>query len=235
MKRPATNRLSQYIKVAHNSFMTRGAAMMKGLMNADDGRVDLTAQLKAPVSDPAAPIAQVELTPASKPKVLDPDQRVERAPPQALDAILAPLTEAQVIQGVESILASTFPSKLPPEKQEALIAGGQRTIEALHNYEKSSGRAVLPTTKAKSAEQRIKEYAATSPDLERMMTNNGTLKAPLSPELKRVIGNTRPSLLSPADQQSLLHPRVVEMAANYQRASGYAVLPIDRAKIERKP
>jgi hypothetical protein len=126
-------------------------------------------------------------------------------------------------------------NRLSPEKQEALISGGARTVEALRNYELHSGNSVLPTTKAKSAEQTLQDYAATSPALQRVLMNCGRIKPPMSPELMRVIGNTRPSLLSPADQQSLMNPRVVEILSNYTRASGYAVLPVDRAKSESKP
>jgi hypothetical protein len=140
---------------------------------------------------------------------------------------MSDLTPAQSAR-LEEMITAANPSLLSPEKREALI--NPRALEMARSYEQLSGYAVLPTTKAKSAEQRLKDYAATSPELERMLTNCGRIKAPMSPELKRIVGNTRPSLLSPADQQSLMHSRVVEIMRNYQQASGYAVLPIDRAQ-----
>jgi len=140
---------------------------------------------------------------------------------------MSDLTPAQSAR-LEEIIQATHPSLLSPEKREALI--NPRVLEMARNYERMSGNAVLPTTKAKSAQQRLQDYAAASPELERVLTNCGRLEAPMSPELKRILGNTRPSLLSPADQQSLMLPRVIEIMSNYQRASGYAVLPIDRAQ-----
>jgi hypothetical protein len=144
------------------------------------------------------------------------------------------LTAAQAAR-LEEIIAHTRPSLLSREKHEALILGGARTVEALQCYERASGYSVLPTSLAKSNAQRLQDRAAESPTLERVLTNCGRIKAPMLPELKRIIGNTGPSLLSPVDRQSLIDPKVVEILGNFQRASGCTVLPIDLAKTERKP
>jgi hypothetical protein len=213
------NRLTQYIKVAHNSFMTRGTAILKGLVSVADNRTDLT------IAAPAA----------ARPVLESPVIETQSTPETAAAVPNVPLTAAQVAEQLDEIYATTDHARLSPEKQEALISGGLRTLEAARSYELASGRTVLPTTQAKSADQRLRELAAASPELERVLTNCGRIKARMSPELKRIIGNSNPSLLSPADRQSMMPPKVVEIIENYQRASGYAVLPIDRAKSERKP
>jgi hypothetical protein len=54
--------------------------------------------------------------------------------------------------------------------------------------------------------------------------------AALSPRVKQMIAATTPSKLSPEDQEALLPAKSVSILQNYERASGYKVLPTSRAR-----
>jgi len=52
----------------------------------------------------------------------------------------------------------------------------------------------------------------------------------LSPRVKKMIAATTPSKLSPEDQEALLPAKSVSILRNYERASGFKVLPTSKAK-----
>jgi hypothetical protein len=214
------NRLNQYIKVAHNVVMTRFTAWRAGHIDLSDERTDLT--------DRSTPI-----TPAS----VTADASVSKKPQPATTPEIAerrPLSESQLADRLDDMLAVSNPRLLSPEKQEKLIEGGAQTVKILRNYELATGREVLPTTKVKTEEQRRQDiYDAASPELKRVLMNSGYINPPISAEVKRILAVTQPSLLSPEDQQSLLPARTVEMLQNHKLASGESLLPVDKARDEK--
>jgi hypothetical protein len=55
-------------------------------------------------------------------------------------------------------------------------------------------------------------------------------RAAYSPEVKRVLSVSRPSMLSAADQEALIPEATRRILANYESASGYRVLPTSKER-----
>jgi hypothetical protein len=102
--------------------------------------------------------------------------------------------------------------------------------------------AAVPSTKAgidqAAIDARVKEIRQNagldpqprSADVKRIRENAGLDPKPRPAEVVRIVGAYRPSLLTPAERQSLIPAAVIRVLENYQRASGFKVLPVDLAK-----
>ena len=69
-----------------------------------------------------------------------------------------------------------------------------------------------------------------SAEVTQMRVNAGLDPQPRSAEVVRIVGAYRPSLLTPAERQSLIPATVIRVLEHYQQASGFKVLPVDLAK-----
>jgi hypothetical protein len=210
--------LKEYIKLAHNSFMQRGAAILSGRISAADPRDDLTVPLTAQpqVTQPAQTLAaRAPATP------------VKKAVRAEVPVANLPMTAAQVTQRVKAMQAAYQPSLLSPRDQESLLPA--RSIEMARSYENFSGNRVLPTTRAMTIQQRRQALCdSASPIVRRILVNSGHIAAPMAEGVKRIVANTRPSTLSAEDQRALMVPAVVRILSNYAAASGINRLPSER-------
>jgi hypothetical protein len=79
---------------------------------------------------------------------------------------------------------------------------------------------------------RIRLHAGLDPqprsaDVSRIRRNAGLDPQTRSAEVVRILGSYAPSMLTAAERQSLMSPEVIRIAGNFQRASGFKVLPVD--------
>jgi hypothetical protein len=140
-----------------------------------------------------------------------------------------------------------------PEVQASIVEGAVRKISLHHRA--ASGRltaedkyaALSPEVKTFLAHTRPSllsakdraELLPVSPALAQMdlayrsmagLLTASEKYAALSPRVKQMIAATTPSKLSPEDQEALLPAKSISILQNYERASGYKVLPTSKAK-----